>query len=376
MEFLSTAAIIGIVVCILGLGFYFRRLYKNRNKTIQPLLIKLAIAIFLDLIPNITPLYNIFYGLKPRWLEIIEIGAYPFAMMLGYFIVYELLYTRTFSFMDMVRTRIFLVFICLVSIPIGITCFSLINASFTQGSLFEKKISYYIAYFFYYFCQIYVLAQTIHVYTKEVKQEHKIDYKARIIVCMSGFVSVLLFYVLAEINLFLSFFIQDNYRLFINSIVQDFGKGLSLIILLIGFVFPRKFYIIVTAPIVQYISQKEQRNIQLLNRYCALLTHIVPRNVLKYKYIHPDHIFMLIYDADKVIWSHGSSRPTSPKKLARHIALLLRSGATITKMGPHIHPLGKRDFMRHHLSIARHLQRMEGIDAHSYSAHGGSATSR
>src|SRR5262249_366269 len=157
-------------------------------KAIQPLLIKIAIAIFLDIIPNIIPLYSLLYGIKPRWLAIIEMSAYPFAIMLGYFIVCELLYTRTFSLTDMIKSRIFFVFICLVSIPIGITCFSSINASFTQGSLFEKETSYYIAYFFYYFCQIYVLAQTILIYVKEVKQEHKIDYKARIIACMSGFV--------------------------------------------------------------------------------------------------------------------------------------------------------------------------------------------
>jgi hypothetical protein len=336
----------------------------------RSIIIMLFALFVFQILPGINA-YQEALGLPvPKWRNVLGYPMFSFAVLLGYFAMKQFLNNQAIPIRDILRHRLFLITAALIGLQAAILQSRPSSTSFSDGVSFERSWSYAAAYFLC-LCIFAGVGWLIVRLLLQDLQRYKanLPYRARRIAGLLGAGVVVIAALLGEINLALSFLLDDpKIRFTLNWIVQDAGRALACLLLLIGFAIPQSIFIKAVRPLERYLERQHYKKLYYL---CQKIGPLLPQLSVPQ---HDQNILRVLIILARMREFLATNSPHTavlpPRAEADYLFELINNGARFDKLGPYKPALSPKDyyeFLQHNLRVAKHLKQLE-VRQHSMSA--------
>lgn len=328
----------------------------------RSVLIMLFVAATFQILPSIN-VYQEALGLPlPKWRNVLGYPMFSFVFLLAYFTAKQFLNNQASPLRDIIGSRIFLITAALIGLQAAILQWRPSSTSFTDGVSFERSWSYAIAYSLSFFIVAGVSWLIARLFLKDLKRyKANLPYRVRRTISLLGVVVTVVAALLAEINLLLSFLMDDpNIRFTLNWMAQDAGRVLASLLLLIEFSVPQFIFAKAVKPLENYLERQHYAKLYYL---CQKIGPLLPRLSVPQ---HDHNIWRVLIKLARMRDYLGTNSPHTavllPRTEAEYLFELINSGTTFDKLGPYKPALSPKDyyeFLQHNLRVAKHLKQLE-----------------
>lgn len=364
MSIFAFARLVSLIAVALTTTYIGYRIYQMRDDPgpSRSVIIMLFAVFAFETLPCINA-YQEALGLPvPKWRNVLGYSMFSFAVPLGYFAIKQFLNNQASPLRDILLHRLFLITAALIGIQAAILQLRPGSISFTDGMSFERSWSYATAYSLGPFIFVGVGWLVAKLFLKDLKRyKANLPYRARRIVSLLGVVVVVAAALVSEINLALSFLLDDpKIRFTLNWIAQDAGRALACLLLLIGFAVPESIFAKAIRPLERYLERQHYKKLYYL---CQKIGGLLPRLSVPQ---HDHNIWRVLIKLARMRDYLGTNSPhtavLSPRAEAKYLFELINSGVRFDKLGPYkpaLSPPDYYEFLQHNLSVARYLKQLE-----------------
>jgi hypothetical protein len=320
-----------------------------------------ALSVF-QILPSINA-YQEALGLSvPKWRNVLGYPMFGFAFLLGYFTLKQFLNNQAMPFHDIIGSRIFLTTAVLIGLQAAILQLRPSSTSFTDGVSFERSWSYATVYSLSFFIVAGMGWLIAGLFLKDLKRyKANMAYRVRRTISLLGMVVVIIAALLGEINLALSFLLDDpNLRFTLNWIVQDASRVLAGLLLVIEFSVPQFLLARAVRPLERYLEHQHYKKLYYL---CQKIGPLLPRLSVPQ---HDQNIWRVLVKLARMRDYLGTNSPQTsvltPCAEAEYLFELINNGTRFDKLGPYKPALSPKDyyeFLQHNLRVANHLKQLE-----------------
>ncbi len=372
MSIFAFGRLVSLIAVVLTMTYIGYRIYQMRDDPgpSRSIIIMLFALFAFQILPGINA-YQEALGLPvPKWQYALGYPMFSFAVVWGYFAVKQFLNNQAMPLHDILCHRLFLITAALIGLGAVILQSRPSSTSFTDGVTFERSWSYATGYFLHLFIFAGVGWLIARLFLKDLQRyKANLAYRVRRIIIFLGVVVVVAAALLAEINLALSFLLDDpKIRFTLNWIAQGAGWFLACLLLLIGFGVPQSIFARAVKPFELYLERQHYKKLYYL---CQKIGPLLPRLSVPQ---HDQNIWRVLVKLARMRDYLGTNSPHTavlpPRVEAEYLFELINSGARFDKLGPYKPSLSPKDyyeFLQHNLRVAKHLQQLE-TRQHSLSA--------
>jgi|GEM_PF-6848321 len=364
MSIFAFGRLISLLAVALTMTYIGYRTYLMRDdpSPSRSIIIMMFVGAAFEILPCINAYQEALELPMPKWQNVLGYPMFSSAILLGYFTLKQFLNNQVSPLRDILGHRIFLITAALIGIEATILSLRQGSTSFTDGVYFEPSWSYTAACSIYYLIFVGVGSLIVGLFWKDLKRyKANLAYRVRRLVSMLGLIVVVAATLLGEVNLALSFLLDDpKLRFTLNWIVQDVGKTLACLLLLIGFGVPQSIFIKAVRPLERYL---EHRHYAKLYYLCQKISPLLPRLSVPQ---HDQNIWRVLIRLAEMRDYLGTNSPYTavlpPRAEADYLFGLINNGARFDKLGPYKPSLSPKDyyeFLQHNLRVADHLKQLE-----------------